>query len=396
MASVQEQLQVLMRGVAEALPEGGLAKKLEEAEAEGRPLIVKAGFDPTAPDLHLGHLVLLEKLRQFQAFGHEVVFLIGDFTAMIGDPTGKNETRPPLSREEVTKNAETYKRQVFKVLDPARTRVRFNSEWLEKLSAADLIRLAGRMTVARMLERDDFAKRYREGRPIALHEFLYPLLQGYDSVALKADVELGGTDQRFNLLVGRQLQEAFGESPQVVLMLPLLEGTDGVRKMSKSLGNYVGIEEPPKEQFGKLMRISDALMWRYYELLTDEDLDALKALHPMEAKKRLAFGIVARFHGEAAAREAQAHFERVFSRRELPEEMPEKEVAAEDAEGVWVARALVQAGLVASTSEAVRLIRQGAVRVDGARVEDKDMRLAPGGPYVVRAGKRRFARLRVR
>ena len=396
MASVQEQLQVLMRGVVEALPEGGLAKKLEEAEAEGRPLIVKAGFDPTAPDLHLGHLVLLEKLRQFQAFGHEVVFLIGDFTAMIGDPTGKNETRPPLSREEVTKNAETYKRQVFKVLDPARTRVRFNSEWLEKLSAADLIRLAGKMTVARMLERDDFAKRYREGCPIALHEFLYPLLQGYDSVVLKADVEIGGTDQRFNLLVGRQLQEDFGESPQVVLMLPLLEGTDGVRKMSKSLGNYIGIEEPPQEQFGKIMRISDELMWRYYELLTDEDLGALRRLHPMEAKKRLAFQIVARFHGEAAAKEAQAHFERVFSRRELPKEMPEKDVAAEDEAGIWIARALVQAGLVASTSEAVRLIRQGAVRVDGARVESKDMRLAPGGPYVVRVGKRRFARLRVR
>jgi len=393
MASIEEQLSVLMRGVVEALPEDGLRAKLAEAEKERRPLVVKAGFDPTAPDLHLGHLVLLEKLRQFQRFGHRVVFLIGDFTAMIGDPSGKNETRPPLSREQVQENAKTYERQVFKVLDPAHTEVRFNSEWLDRLSAADLIRLAGKVTVARMLERDDFEKRYKAGQPIALHEFLYPLLQGYDSVALRADVELGGTDQRFNLLMGRQMQEAFGQSPQVVLMLPLLEGLDGVRKMSKSLGNYVGIEEPPEEQFGKLMSISDELMWRYYELLTDEDLAAVRAMHPRDAKARLAHRIVARFHGKEAADRAQAQFERVFAKREVPEEVPQARISAQGRQGIWIAHALKQAGLVASTSEAVRLIQQGAVRVDGKKITQKDAQLLVGGPYLVRVGRRRFLRL---
>ncbi len=388
---LEAELKALLRGVVEALPEGGLAEKLAAARREKRPLIVKAGFDPTAPDLHLGHLVLLEKLRQFQSFGHEVAFVIGDFTARIGDPSGRNETRPPLSEAEVQANARTYAEQVFKVLDPERTRVCFNSEWLGKLSAADLIRLAATTTVARMLERDDFEKRYRAGIPIALHEFLYPLLQGYDSVTLRADVEIGGTDQKFNLLMGRHLQEVYGQPPQVVLTMPLLEGTDGVRKMSKSFGNYVGLLEPPEEQFGKIMRISDELMLRYYELLTDEDLDAVRAMHPMAAKKRLAWTIVARFHGEEAANRAQAEFERVFSARQLPERIPEVPLAAPP-EGLWIAKALALAGLVASTSEAVRLIRQGAVRVDEARITDKDHKLAPGA-YLVRVGKRRFARL---
>ncbi|RME41761.1 MAG: tyrosine--tRNA ligase, partial [Deltaproteobacteria bacterium] len=290
--NVEKQLALLTRGAVEILPHGGLEAKLRLAEKEGRPLRVKAGFDPTAPDLHLGHTVLLEKLRQFQACGHRVIFLIGDFTGMIGDPTGKNETRPPLTREQVLANAETYKQQVFKILDPERTEVRFNSEWLNGMSAADLIRIAAKATVARMLERDDFEKRYKSGQAIAIHEFLYPLIQGYDSVALDADIELGGNDQKFNLLMGRQLQEAFGKPPQAIMTMPLLEGLDGVNKMSKSLNNYVGVAEPPKEQFGKLMSISDELMLRYYELLTDADLDEVRAMHPMEAKKRLAETIV--------------------------------------------------------------------------------------------------------
>ncbi|MDX8401994.1 MAG: tyrosine--tRNA ligase, partial [Mariprofundaceae bacterium] len=283
---VERQWALLARGAVEILPADGLRSKLEQAAREGRPLRVKAGFDPTAPDLHLGHTVLLEKLRQFQSLGHQVIFLIGDLTGMIGDPTGKNETRPPLTREAVLANAETYKAQVFKVLDPARTEVRFNSEWMDRMSAADMIRLAAKATVARMLERDDFEKRYKAGQPIAIHEFLYPLIQGYDSVALRADVEIGGNDQKFNLLMGRQMQEAWGQPPQAVLTMPLLEGLDGVNKMSKSLNNYVGITEPAKEQFGKLMSISDELMLRYYELLTDADLDTVRAMHPMEAKKR--------------------------------------------------------------------------------------------------------------
>ncbi len=393
---IDEQLRLLTRGAVEILPEGALRAKLELAEKEGRPLRVKAGFDPTAPDLHLGHTVLLEKLRQFQACGHTVIFLIGDFTGMIGDPTGKNETRPPLSREEVLANAETYKAQVFKVLDPERTEVRFNSEWMARMSAADMVRLAARATVARMLERDDFEKRYKGGQPIALHEFLYPLIQGYDSVALDADIELGGNDQKFNLLMGRQMQEAFGKPPQAVMTMPLLEGLDGVNKMSKSLNNYVGITEPPKEQFGKLMSISDELMWRYYELLTDEDMDAVRAMHPMEAKKRLAALIVDRFHGAGAGETARAAFEAQFSKGQLPDDIPEAELAAEDDKGLWIARALTGAGLTRSNGEAIRLIRQGALSVDGEKTADKDLHLKPGGPYLIKLGKRRFLRLSVK
>ena len=391
---VEQQLALLSRGAVEILPKGGLEKKLKQARDEGRPLRVKAGFDPTAPDLHLGHTVLLEKLRQFQVCGHQVVFLIGDFTGMIGDPTGKNETRPPLTHEEVLVNAETYKEQVFNILDPARTEVRFNSEWLNQLTAADLIRIAAKATVARMLERDDFEKRYKGGQPIAIHEFLYPLIQGYDSVALDADVELGGNDQKFNLLMGRQLQEAYGKPPQVILTMPLLEGLDGVNKMSKSLGNYVGVAEAPNEQFGKLMSISDELMLRYYELLTDADMDEVRAMHPMEAKKRLAAMIVDRFHGAGTGERARQAFEAQFSRGQLPEDIPEAEMAAEDG-GLWIARALTGAGLTASNGEAIRLIRQGALSIDGERVTDKDMKLAPGGPYLIKLGKRKYLRLMV-
>ena len=310
--NIQEQMQLLTRGALEILPAGSLEEKLKTAAKEGRPLRVKAGFDPTAPDLHLGHTVLLEKLRQFQQCGHQVIFLIGDFTGMIGDPTGKNETRPPLTREDVAANAETYKQQVFKVLDESKTEVRFNSEWLGQLSAADLIQIAGKATVARMLERDDFEKRYKGGQSIAIHEFLYPLVQGYDSVALEADVELGGNDQKFNLLMGRQLQQAYDKPTQVILTMPLLEGLDGENKMSKSLNNYVSIQEPAKEQFGKIMSASDVLMMRYYELLTDCDLEAIKAIHPMEAKKQLASLIVARFHGEEAGNAERFAFENQF------------------------------------------------------------------------------------
>ncbi len=391
---IAEQMRLLSRGAVEILPHGGLEKKLAEAEKEGRPLRVKAGFDPTAPDLHLGHTVLLEKLRQFQSLGHQVIFLIGDFTGMIGDPSGKNETRPPLTREEVLANAETYKQQVFRVLDPERTEVRFNSEWLSRLDAADLIRIAARATVARMLERDDFEKRYKSGQAIAIHEFLYPLIQGYDSVALDADVELGGNDQKFNLLMGRQLQEAYGKPPQVVLTMPLLEGLDGVNKMSKSLNNYVGITEAPNDQFGKLMSISDRLMYTYYQLLTDADMTEVEAMHPMEAKKQLAAMIVDRFHGAGAGDAARAEFERVFSQSGLPSDIPEAALKAGD-DGLWIARALSQGGLTTSNGEAIRLIRQGALSVDGEKITDKDYHLGPGGPYLIRLGKRRFLRLTV-
>jgi tyrosyl-tRNA synthetase len=327
--------------------------------------------------------------------GHQVVFLIGDFTGMIGDPTGKNETRPPLTHEKVLVNAETYKHQVFKVLDPEATEVRFNSEWLDALSAADMIRIAAKSTVARMLERDDFEKRYKGGHAIAIHEFLYPLIQGYDSVALEADIELGGNDQKFNLLMGRQLQEAYGAAPQTILTMPLLEGLDGANKMSKSLGNYVGITEAPKEQFGKLMSISDELMLRYYELLTDVPLEEVKALHPMEAKKRLAAIIVDRFHGGSAGVTARAGFEAQFAKGEVPDDVPESTLPSEDG-GLWIVRALADAGLTASNGEAIRLIRQNALTVDGEKVTDKDFRLQPGGPYLIKLGKRKFLSLTVR
>jgi tyrosyl-tRNA synthetase len=395
----EEQLKLIKRGTAEIIGEEELLQKLKK---KGK-LVVKAGFDPTAPDLHLGHTVLLWKLRDFQELGHEVHFLIGDFTAMIGDPTGKNETRPPLTREEVLKNAETYAQQVFKILDPEKTVVEFNSRWLEKLSAADMIKLASKYTVARMLERDDFERRFKEGRPIHIHEFLYPLLQGYDSVVLKADVELGGTDQKFNLLMGRHLQREYGQEEQVCIMMPILEGLDGVQKMSKSLGNYIGILEPPEEQFGKVMRISDQLMWRYYRLVTrvpEEEIEAMERavkegkLHPMEAKKRLAETIVKTFHGEEAAKKARAHFERVFSKRELPEEMPEPKITVPE-NPAWLPRVLKEAGLVKSTSEGRRQIKGGGVRVNGQKVLDEQAKIdLLSKEVVLQVGKRRFARIK--
>ncbi|MDX8406793.1 MAG: tyrosine--tRNA ligase [Mariprofundaceae bacterium] len=391
---VEQQLELLARGTLEILPKGSLEAKLKQAATEGRPLRVKAGFDPTAPDLHLGHTVLLEKLRQFQICGHQVVFLIGDFTGMIGDPTGKNETRPPLTHEEVLINAETYKEQVFKVLDPARTEVRFNSEWLNQLTAADLIRIAAKSTVARMLERDDFEKRYKGGQSIAIHEFLYPLIQGYDSVALDADVELGGNDQKFNLLMGRQLQEAYGKAPQTILTMPLLEGLDGVNKMSKSLNNYVGVAEAAKEQFGKLMSVSDDLMLKYYELLSDVNLDDIKQMHPMEAKKQLAARIVERFHGAGAGQTARLGFEAQFAKKEVPDDVPEVSLPAEDG-GLWIVRALSETGLTASNGEAIRMIRQNALSIDGEKIADKDLKLAAGGPYLIKLGKRKFVNLTV-
>jgi len=392
--NIQEQMELLSRGTLEILPKGGLEAKLKEAQKEGRPLRVKAGFDPTAPDLHLGHTVLIEKLRQFQHCGHTVVFLIGDFTGTIGDPTGKNETRPPLTHDEVLVNAETYKEQVFKILDPKRTEVRFNSEWLGNLTAADLIRIAGKATVARMLERDDFEKRYKGGQSIAIHEFLYPLVQGYDSVALDADVELGGNDQKFNLLMGRQLQDAYGKPQQVILTMPLLEGLDGVNKMSKSLNNYVGVAEPAKEQFGKLMSVSDDLMFKYYELLTDLNLDEVKSMHPMEAKKQLAATIVERFHGEGAGRVAREGFESQFAKKEIPDDVPDATVAGEDG-ALWIVRALSETGLTASNGEAMRMIKQNALSIDGEKISDKDHQLKTGGPYLIKLGKRKFVNLTV-
>lgn len=395
----EEQLKVIERGTAEIIGEEELLKKLHKKEN----LNVKAGFDPTAPDLHLGHTVLLWKLRDFQNLGHNVYFLIGDFTAMIGDPTGKSETRPPLTREDVLKNAETYAKQVFKILKPEKTVVVFNSEWLGELSSADLIKLASKYTVARMLERDDFAKRFREERPIHIHEFIYPLLQGYDSVVLKADVELGGTDQKFNLLVGRHLQREYGEEEQVCIMMPILEGLDGVQKMSKSLGNYIGILEPPEEQFGKVMRVSDQLMWRYYRLVTripEDEIERMEEavkegkLHPMEAKKRLAETIVRTFHGERAAKEARKNFERVFSKRELPSEIPEPEINVTEA-SVWLPKLLKEAGLVKSTSEGRRQIKGGGVRINGKKVLDENSKVdILNGELVLQVGKRRFARIK--
>ncbi len=390
---IQQQLALLSRGTLEVLPKGGLEAKLKLAEKENRPLRIKAGFDPTAPDLHLGHTVLLEKLRQFQQCGHQVVFLIGDFTGMIGDPTGKNETRPPLTKEDVLANAETYKQQVFKVLDVDKTEVRFNSEWFGKMSAAEMIALAGKATVARMLERDDFEKRYKGGQSIAIHEFLYPLVQGFDSVALDADIELGGNDQKFNLLMGRQLQESHKKIPQIIMTMPLLEGLDGVNKMSKSLNNYIAIEDAPSDQFGKMMSASDDLMLRYYELLTDVNLDEIKAMHPMEAKKQLAARIVARFHGEDAGKAARDGFEKQFAKKEVPDDIPEATIAAEDG-SLWLVKALSQAGLTQSNGEGMRLVKQGAVSVDGTKVTDKDFSLGLGS-YLIKCGKRRFLKLEV-
>ena len=385
----------IKRGIDELLVESELRDKLKQ----DRPLRIKAGFDPTAPDLHLGHTVLINKLRHFQELGHKVMFLIGDFTGMIGDPTGKNVTRPPLSREQIAENARTYQDQVFKILDPALTEVCFNSSWLDGLGSAGMIRLAAQHTVARMLERDDFAKRYAGNQPIAIHEFLYPLCQGYDSVAMQADVELGGTDQKFNLLVGRELQKHYGQAPQCILMMPLLEGLDGVNKMSKSLGNYIGITEPPREIFGKLMSISDTLMWRYFDLLsfrTAQEIAGFRqavsdGANPREYKVLLAQEIVARFHTEAAAREALEEFESRFRRGVLPEDMPELALSLAGAQ-LSLVQVLKQSGLTASTSEALRMIEQGGVRINGERVSDKGL-VVSAGTIVLQVGKRKFARI---
>ncbi|KAB2841013.1 MAG: tyrosine--tRNA ligase [Burkholderiales bacterium] len=395
---IAHQMATFKRGCEELLVESELITKLKR----GKPLRVKAGFDPTRPDLHIGHTVLFNKMRQFQDLGHQVIFLIGDFTGMIGDPSGKNATRPPLTREELEENSKTYAEQVFMILDRERTEVAYNSTWFNELGAAGMIRLAAQYTVARMLERDDFAKRYATQQSIAIHEFLYPLVQGYDSVALRADIELGGTDQKFNLLMGRPLQQHWGQEPQCILTMPLLEGLDGVNKMSKSLNNYVGITEPPQEIFGKLMSISDELMWRYYDLLSfrpNEEIARLKAevaggRNPRDIKVLLAQEIVARFHSQAAAVAALAEFEARFKDGAMPENMPEVTLHT-DGQGIAIALACKQASLVESTSEALRLIQQGGLRLDGERVSDKALVLAAGKRYVIQAGKRKFARAQV-
>jgi len=392
------QLDAFRRGADELLVEAELLQKL----ARGRPLRIKLGLDPTAPDIHLGHTVVLNKLRQAQDLGHQVIFLIGDFTSMIGDPSGRNATRPPLTREQIRDNAATYHAQASKVLDPERTEIRYNSEWCEPLGAAGMIRLASRYTVARMLERDDFARRFRGGQPIAVHEFLYPLMQGYDSVALQADLELGGTDQKFNLLVGRELQKDFGQEPQCILTMPLLEGLDGVEKMSKSKGNYVGISEPPAEMFGKVMSISDELMWRWYPLVSFRPLAEIDALrretaagrNPRDAKVSLALEIVARFHSAADAQRALAEFEARFRGGAMPEAMREVAIAT-SGEGIAIANLAKEAGVVDSTSEALRMIAQRGLRLDGEVVSDRAARVAAGATVVVQAGKRRFARVTV-
>jgi len=394
MAAIEQSVQTIRRGCDELIVEEELAKKL----ASGRKLRVKLGLDPTAPDLHLGHTVVINKLRDFQSLGHQVQFLIGDFTGMIGDPTGKNQTRPPLSREEILANAKTYREQAFKILDPEKTQILFNSEWSDKLGAEGMIRLAARYTVARLLERDDFSKRFKSNQPIAVHELLYPLMQGYDSVAMKADVELGGTDQKFNLLVGRELQKDYGQEPQCVLTMPLLEGTDGKDKMSKSLGNTIGITELPKEMFGKLMRISDKLMWRYIELLSFAPAEKValwkkevaSGRNPREVKVAFAKEIVARFHSQAAAQKAEADFESMFRHGEVPQEMPEKTVSE-----TAIVKVLKLADLVPSTSEAARMIEQGGVKVNGEKVSDKNLSLRRGETLVIQVGKRKFARVRI-
>lgn len=399
MPSIEESLELIKRGCDEILLENELVEKLKQ----GRPLRIKAGFDPTAPDLHLGHTVLINKLRQFQDLGHEVMFLIGDFTGMIGDPSGKSSTRPPLTREEVIKNAQTYKDQIFKILDKEKTRVLFNSSWMNKMDISELIQLAAKHTVARMLERDDFSKRYKSGQPIAIHEFLYPLIQGYDSVKMRADVELGGTDQKFNLLVGRELQKHYGQEPQVVLTMPILEGLDGVQKMSKSLNNYIGISEAPDEMFGKIMSISDDLMWRYFELLSFRSMPEIGAFkqaikegtNPRDIKYELAKEIVGRFHGgHVAANQAMRNFIARFRKGDIPDDMPEITVKS-SAGQLPIANLLKEAKLVSSTTDAMRMIRQGAVKIDGEKVSDTKLPINAGTTQVYQVGKRRFARVTI-
>jgi len=393
--AVETQLEIIKRGAVDVLPEEELRAKLKQ----GRPLRIKAGFDPTAPDLHLGHTVLIQKMKQFQDLGHQVIFLIGDFTGMIGDPTGKSETRKQLTREEVAKNAETYKEQIFKILDPIETIIEFNHNWMEKMNAAALIELAAKYNVARMLEREDFKQRYQKQQSISVHEFLYPLIQGYDSVALKADIELGGTDQRFNLLVGRELQREYGQEAQVVLTMPLLEGLDGIQKMSKSLGNYIGINEPAEQIFGKVMSISDSLMWRYYELLSDKRLDELTALrarveggqlHPMEAKKSLATELAARFHGAAAAAAACNYFETRFQNRAMPKDIRQQFFTREP---IWICRLMVDLKFARTTSEARRLVAQNAVKVDSQLITDVNFQFDDARHSIIEVGKNRIAQV---
>jgi tyrosyl-tRNA synthetase len=399
MTAINEQLEIIRRGADEILVEGELVDKLKQ----GHPLRIKAGFDPTAPDLHLGHTVLINKLKQFQDLGHEVLFLIGDFTGMIGDPTGKSATRPPLTQAEVQENARTYQEQIFKILDRKKTKIVFNSEWMNDKSSADMIKLAASATVARMLERDDFSKRYSSGQAIAIHEFLYPLIQGYDSVELEADVELGGTDQKFNLLMGRQLQEQHGQKPQVVLTMPILEGLDGVQKMSKSLNNYIGIADQPKDMFGKIMSISDELMWRYFELLSFRPMAEIDGFrqeiqagkNPRDIKFLLAEEIIARFHSVEAASQAREGFIAQFAKGAIPDDIPEHRFHA-DADGYAIANLLKDAGLCSSTSEAMRMIQQGAVKIDGEKVSDKSLRIRSGTDAVFQVGKRKFARIQLK
>ncbi|MDH5765922.1 MAG: tyrosine--tRNA ligase [Gammaproteobacteria bacterium] len=398
MSSVDEALSIIKRGTEEILVEEELIEKLKT----GKSLRIKAGFDPTAPDLHLGHTVLLNKLRQFQELGHEVIFLIGDFTGMIGDPTGKSATRPPLTRDQVIENAKSYEEQIFKILDPEKTLVMFNSSWMGNMDAADLIKLASSLTVARMLERDDFSKRYSGNQPIAIHEFLYPLIQGYDSVELRADVELGGTDQKFNLLMGRELQKQHGQSPQTVLMMPILEGLDGVQKMSKSLNNYIGVHESADEMFGKIMSISDELMWRYFELLSfrpmaeieDLRLKMEQGVNPRDIKFKLAEEIIERFHDKAAAEKARESFIARFQKGAMPDEMPDVELQSENGE-LPIANLLKMADLTGSTSDAMRMIQQGAVKIDGEKVDDKSLKIQAGSCHVYQVGKRKFAKVTV-
>ncbi len=404
-ATIQQQMQFLTKGCVDVVPSEALEKKLQRSLESGVPLTIKVGFDPSAPDLHLGHTVIIRKMRHFQQLGHRVIFLIGDFTGLIGDPTGKNTTRPQLTPEEIEANAATYRRQIFKLLDPETTVVDFNSKWLGQLGSAEWIKLAAKVTVAQMLERDDFRTRYEAQKPIALHEFLYPLAQGFDSVALKCDVELGGTDQLFNLLMGRHLMREHGMEPQVAMTLPLLEGLDGVEKMSKSLGNYVAVEDPPNEMFGKLMSVSDDLMWKYWLLLTDRTAEAIEAMksdvsegrrHPMEVKKELARSLVEEFHDEDAAVAAEAEFGRVFSGRKLPTDIPEVEITSE-MPTVLLSKVLVQAGLAASNSEARRLMSQGGVKVDGEAAGDPKMTVSAGAetPLLIQVGKRRIAKVTI-
>jgi len=400
MIAVEEQLELLERGVVDCISRDELKAKLERSVKTGKPLKVKTGFDPTAPDLHVGHTVLIQKMKHFQDLGHEVYFLIGDFTGFIGDPTGKSETRKPLTKEDIAKNAETYKEQVFKILDPIKTKIAFNSEWLGKIDSFDMIRLASELTVARMLERDDFKKRFEGGRPISIHEFLYPLIQGYDSVAMEADVELGGTDQLFNLLVGRDLQRSRGQEPQIVLTMPLLEGLDGVNKMSKSLDNYIGITESANDIFGKTMSVSDDLMFRYYELLSDlakTEIEELKlgleqgTLHPKEIKQKLARELTQRFHSADAALQAQQNFDNVFAKKDIPDDIAEYAIQADEA--VWLPKLLVESGLVSSTSDGRRMIKQNAVSLDGEKVTDTDFSVEPQGSVIIKVGKRRFSKI---